>query len=376
MKLIYHDPETEESKVSVFDKAIRETFSGKEILIASPYLSLSYLKRLDKLCDSGWKLLTDVNALFQSLNSKSSQEFLKYIESNINKIHHNNSLHAKAIISEDAVLMGSANFTDSGIMRNNELSVLFSDKEKVEELNDWFMAWWNKTVEVDVEMLKAILASMDYSKNTSKVVYSDLSSRIRSTLVIDSDKEIDYQLSESDIAILLSKWQDQEWVTSILDTIKDVLKHFSLENDDERFALTLRDMGGMPCINFTINNRYSLTPIYRKDRQRGVGIIIGLEYEIENKANNNLFQEISIKALENGFSQNNLKQAQWIEVKMDGPIIFTEKMKSMWYHAMKIELDLDHKSPVKKKHKPEIYNLVMDDLVREESFAQKNFNQK
>ncbi len=99
----------------------------------SPYLSFSYLRRLDWLTKSKWQLLTDVNALISSLSKHSYSAFSEYLLKNHNKIHHHSGPHAKTIISKNHAFLGSANFTAAGIKSNNELSVLISEMKKVQE---------------------------------------------------------------------------------------------------------------------------------------------------------------------------------------------------------------------------------------------------
>jgi hypothetical protein len=57
-------------------------------------------------------------------------------------------------------MLGSANFTEAGIRRRTEVSVLFRDEPEVQELADWFDAHWRRAYELDDDRLARIAAFM------------------------------------------------------------------------------------------------------------------------------------------------------------------------------------------------------------------------
>ena len=88
-------------------------------------------------------------------------------ENNLNKIRHYSGLHSKAIISNKQALFGSSNFTYSGINKNNELSVLIDEHDKILELSKWFDSWWEFSAEINIEELKKKIKSYKPKPNST-----------------------------------------------------------------------------------------------------------------------------------------------------------------------------------------------------------------
>ena len=142
MKLLYHSL-AGKSLASPFDVAILEVAAGHPIKIVSPYIGLSYLKRLLGI-SSDWTLVSDVEEWLSAARNE-RREARAFIESHSDKIHHYPSIHAKAVIGPHKAYLGSANLTTSGIQLRTEVGVLVEDKATLQELHTWFDGLWATT---------------------------------------------------------------------------------------------------------------------------------------------------------------------------------------------------------------------------------------
>jgi phosphatidylserine/phosphatidylglycerophosphate/cardiolipin synthase-like enzyme len=137
MKLIDHKT-SDNNPYSPFDSEIVSLANGQDLLLVSPYIGLSYLKRLIKISKS-WKLVTDFQEWIISHPNKSKRfEICDFISENFENIKHITDIHAKVLITDTSAFLGSANFTEKGIQIRTEMSISFSETEKVEELKKWF----------------------------------------------------------------------------------------------------------------------------------------------------------------------------------------------------------------------------------------------
>lgn len=368
MELVYHIPSSSEGTESIFDKTIKNNFKGKTIKIMSPYLSLSYLKRLDRLSLAKWKLITDVNALLSSTNKHNYNALLEFINANASKIHHQSSLHAKTIISKDCAFLGSANFTESGIKYNNELSVLFTDHDKVLELNDWFDSWWLASNKLYPEKIRIPSPTASTDHNESHVFYLDNANGIRKVIVYDDKEDIKSILSEEEVIDYLLNWESIDFVNSSLDFIRDILNNFELESSDERFVLTLTIRNGKPSINFTVGQRYVFVPHYEKDGERYIGIIQPLDLDLDN-IDSNIIHPNSINQILKGegfSSKKGVIEAYWLVLKTSDTININSVTKEKLYKSIEIELNRAKKSSFRKHHQFSIFNLAVDNLTRNE----------
>ena len=110
--------------------------------LASPFISLSYLCRVIRLSPS-WRLLTDVYAWLRSSQTPMQRARVHdFLVINRKAVRHCTGLHAKAVIGSRSAMLGSANLTDAGILRQTEVSALFNDEPQVHELAKWFESCW------------------------------------------------------------------------------------------------------------------------------------------------------------------------------------------------------------------------------------------
>lgn len=187
MKLLYH-PITAESNVSPFDEAILEVATGQSIQIISPYLGLSYLRRLTSCCQD-WRLVSDIEEWLSAAKNERPQAF-EFIKAHRDKIHHYEALHAKAVVGLHKAYLGSANLTDSGIRLRTEIGVQLDEPDAVRELNVWADRLWDVTQSPGVEELETFFQQMSARARTEassiekkpKLKLAGVSLRVRAKL--------------------------------------------------------------------------------------------------------------------------------------------------------------------------------------------------
>ena len=156
-QLIYRTEETERQKISPFDLAICKMVKGKDILIACPYIGVEYFQKILSSCSS-WNLLTDIKAWIESSQRTpyNLPRILQFIQENRKNIRHYEDLHAKVIITPDQAFFGSVNLTKFGIDDREEMAVVISESQQVDELYEWFYGLWDRTFELKDKDLKII----------------------------------------------------------------------------------------------------------------------------------------------------------------------------------------------------------------------------
>jgi hypothetical protein len=186
-QLIYHSPSSPTS-LSPFDAAMLSVAEGRAIKITTPYVGLSYLKRLIGV-STEWRLISDVQAWLGSVNRTERSKAWSFIMEHISLIHHFPDLHAKTVISTHRGFLGSANLTASGILGRTEMGVLVEDEGGVRQMNLWFDELWAMSEPPSVEEGERLIQSLDLLPIADKSVGSGFTSnaiRVRARL---SDKK-------------------------------------------------------------------------------------------------------------------------------------------------------------------------------------------
>jgi hypothetical protein len=159
-KLIYHDPSVAPGSASAFDRTIMEVVAGQSVLIACPYLNRAILERILERSGKEWRLLTDIEELFRSLTVSGRKQFEAFINDHRSNVRHVSRLHAKVIIAGNNAVVGSANFTRSGMTLRTEMAVVLSSGETVEELRRWFNVLWERSAEVGASELAMLVKTL------------------------------------------------------------------------------------------------------------------------------------------------------------------------------------------------------------------------
>ncbi len=267
MKLIYHSLD-ETDKNSPFDEAILEIAKGKNIFIACPYLGLAYLEKITLECNS-WILITDFLEWVKAHGEKGRREIVEFIARNPEKIRHMQNLHAKVIFSDEKCLIGSANFTEKGIFKRSEMSILFEDIEKMREIADWYDGLWNKSYEIryeeayqylsnlpKIESVPSAIIPKNFKNNSIKKI---IKKPTIVTIVKIENKELDILLEdESNLVKTIVRLNNKDWAEKYGKMVGFIIKELNIENEDSRFHISLHKIGSR-VIKFTIGNRVILT---------------------------------------------------------------------------------------------------------------------
>lgn len=221
IELVYHTNESAKGGISPFDKTIKELVENKNICIICPYIGLAYFNRIIEWANS-WHLVTDVEVWMRSYNQNARLDIKKFINEHISNIHHCEYIHAKVILTEKRILIGSANFTEKGIIGRVEMSVLIESKN------------------IDIEN------------------------------IVRNNKESHERLIEC-----IKLMPNRDWINSYFDFAKELIEFTGLTNDDPRLVMSITRNAKIP---ISINQRYVLMPYYNGN----VGLIMLLEYDSKN----------------------------------------------------------------------------------------------
>ena len=142
-RLLYHAPDNP-SQESPFDRAIVQVVHGQEVCIVSPYIGLRYLHRMIGMSHS-WRLISDVLEWLSATPVQERDTVYAFLKEHDGLIHHYPAIHAKTVVSSVGAYTGSANLTDSGVLRRTEFGVLITDSVQVQEIQRWFDAIWAQT---------------------------------------------------------------------------------------------------------------------------------------------------------------------------------------------------------------------------------------
>ena len=246
IKLVYHTPESASGGVSPFDEAIIRIIADEDILIACPYLSLSYLERIISLSRS-WRVLTDVEEWLASHNNAARGEIQDFISRYLGHIRHIGDLHAKVVIAGGKALVGSANFTNRGITGRIEMGVLFEEEPQVGELVEWFNSLWSQAEPVNIEELQVYARSIpvrepangDRPRKSSRV--TSIRSRLKPIkqrggrpIIIPHDRATSERLVER-----VKFAPSREWINGYFELMRLLFEVTGLTNEDPRLVTSM-----------------------------------------------------------------------------------------------------------------------------------------
>ena len=351
MKLIYHKiNKTEE--YSPFDKELVELSKNQDLLLVLPYIGLSYLKRLINLSKS-WKLISDFQEwIISHPNKKQRLEIRDFIVKHSNKIRHILDIHAKVLITENYGFLGSANFTDKGIRERTEMSVSFSDKEKVNELRNWFQSLWINSEDFSEKELSDFVMKNENVNPKPKIKTfktTRKNQKRKSALIpIETYFKTDKDYEQELIKAIRKTEQTKKWLNRYFDLVKEIFEEFNIGEDSPKITMSVTSGLKMP---ISIGQRYVIRP---KDSKNIIGLILPLEFRdiITNYPGATITEEY--------FYTNKIQQALWVQ--FDSNIIFSgdQLLFENWKKAVKHEIDRTEVSGFRKSHNPFYYKAVMD----------------
>jgi len=351
IKLIYHTPESASGGVSPFDEAIIHITTGEDVLIACPYLSLSYLERIIGLGKS-WRVLTDVEEWLASHNHTMRVEIQNFIGQHSEHIRHVQDLHTKVIIAGQKALVGSANFTNKGIAGRVEMSVLFEEEPQVGELLKWFDSLWLQSEPVSVEELQACARSMPAKAPANRDkprIFSPvppIRSRLKSVKQHRGQPIVTpYGEATSEQLVERVKFApSREWIDGYFDLMKLLLETTGLTDDDPRLVTSMPQSKWF--LPVSINNRYVLAPQKRMDGFV-IGIIYGPEFELLPELKASVESYGRFKPLR---GESVMDVPFFVRVDNAKRIIESPEIRDGWLRAALREVTRAKSSPYRKYH--------------------------
>ncbi len=114
--------------------------ASQKIHIISPFLSTNMADLLCSAAENGIECTFITRFYLQDfLDGSNTLTGLQHMINSGVKVYILIGLHTKLYLIDDSdAIVGSANFTESGLNRNIELSILFNDEPVVKDLNDYF----------------------------------------------------------------------------------------------------------------------------------------------------------------------------------------------------------------------------------------------
>ena len=277
-ELIYHKVGND-GGVSVFDENVKEVTEDADARLVSPYVGKHYLKELTELADS-WRLVTDFEEMVSLVGWETGDGGREFLTNHYKNVRDIRDLHAKAVITDDNAIVGSANLTEKGVSGRTEIAVLFNNTEKVNELKRWFENLWNhdKTEMIDRERVESALesASRESRRRKTKARGSrgaDRTSPVSKQMAtVGSDESRTVSDDEDAYEKLVERvgqLPSHDWAARFFDLFAELIEFTGMSSDDERLVSSMPNDRGK--IAITVNNRYVLVAYPRTDE---VGITL------------------------------------------------------------------------------------------------------
>ncbi|MEH1813417.1 MAG: phospholipase D-like domain-containing protein [Nostoc sp.] len=199
-KLIYHTNESINGGFSPFDEAIHQVSNSKELLIACPYIDVTYIKPFLRK-QLNWRIISDIEAWLSAFQDEARQDIFNFIIDNKYKIHHYKNLHTKVILGDHLCLIGSANLTKMGITQRAEMSIFLDESKYINEIKQWFEDSWSSSSEINITELKdyvnRIITTRPTLENQNSFLNSD-APIIKSNIIAQPEKKANQSNTKKD----------------------------------------------------------------------------------------------------------------------------------------------------------------------------------
>jgi len=361
-RLIYHSEGSYDSAESPFDKAIRETADTEQVRIICPYISPSYLKTILAPADE-WRIVTDMEAWIGTFGGSTRDEIRKLIVTNREQIHDFPNVHAKAVLSDDSAVLGSANLTKKGILGRTEMGVRFTDASKVDELNEWFNRLWSESDPVSTEELDEFVESSSSTPTTHTESGTSLSSdvpQVNATFVDGTEPTTeDVDADEKAHETLVHRVQQapsREWVTEFFDLLNDLIAATGLAEDDARLVTSIAQDDRIAVI---INNRYVLGAFFSGEPK--TGFIVGADTENVDELIETADEHMAFNALSGEATD---ETPHWVEFTGEPERMVSQSFRRAWISAVYSELERASGSPYQDSHEPLVHRVAVDKKYR------------
>jgi hypothetical protein len=147
--------------VNPFDQAIEQVVHEEGLpVIVTPYFSLSVIQNICSEVNSILQLVTNLEEIRNNIRSENEFEsFAQLIENNQLTLFDIPALHAKIFVRGCKALIGSANFTNSGLGQNHEASIFVHNAQFTLEIFKWVESLTNGRDSINLEQLRSAYQS-------------------------------------------------------------------------------------------------------------------------------------------------------------------------------------------------------------------------
>lgn len=363
-RIISHTDNGYEQAESPFDAAIQEVaWNDPPVRIVCPYIGLAYIEGLLAKVDD-WRLLTDVNAWMGLYHGDKRLSILQFIEQHNDRIHHLPKLHAKCVIGESTAFFGSANLTQTGVAKRDELSVLLEDEYSIRELHQWFKRLWSEGDEIDMDELDQVARSKSASTIHSRRDVPSVSSSARTvnariTTPIGLGNEVQLNEDDEDLVERVALAPDEDWAVSFFQLAKVVLSTVALPENDSRLVTS---MAQGDRFGIAVNNRYVLGAFFNDPAS--IGFILPEEVDDVDRLIEQSSSYYRYKPL--AWEGDDVDTPHWIEFTDRPEEILTEDLRRDWLSASLRETKRASRSPYLSSHDDRVYQLIMDEEYQQQ----------
>lgn len=274
LTLVHHALDSEPGALSPFVKYINTVAEGSDVRIACPYVSLRVLRSLVGKARR-WRWLTDAEELLRSHAPSNRAELLKFLADHQERVRHWPDLHAKVVAGDASALLGSANLTEMGLGKRQEIGVLLDEPAIVGQLHCWFDALWSRCQAVPPAALNDFAAALPRALTEAPGVRLTSPAPAISAALFPAAEPPNLASGEDELRERLSRAASREWANAYLDLCADLLATLELKEDDARLVMSVPTSSGLPV---TINQRYVLCAFHRG--RKVVGMMLPHDLQI------------------------------------------------------------------------------------------------
>jgi hypothetical protein len=264
---------------SPFDEALGRVAKGSAVDLACPYLSVDVLARL--LGAGGrFRLVTDAEEWLRALARPGRAGIIDFIRAHQGAVRHYRDLHAKVALSPTLAMLGSANFTERGLLERQEIGVLLRERATISQLAGWYEALWSHAHPVDLDALA------DFERALPAQPLSEHAAIARTLApppahvppgtalpLPEEGDDWDHDTVERLIAFL-GRAPSRPWAEHFLEAARILVEGLGVQPGDPRVVTSFRKHGFI--IAVSINNRWVLQPWHNTagtHGRMGVGIL-------------------------------------------------------------------------------------------------------
>lgn len=361
VELLYQDFDGNDG-VSPFNDTLEELSNAESLAIASPYITLSILRKLIDSCES-WRLITDVQEWIRTQSADQRDDTIEFIKEKRESIHDCRNLHAKVVVSDATAFIGSANLTNAGLSRNAEIGVRLDNESETEELQQWFEKLWSHTELADFSELKTYANEIESTTDYPTVSMTNTGPSINNSLPFSKPSSTPVEDTQhEDLVEAVEHAPSKEWIEACFDWVRKLIDFTGLGENDERIATTVPTSRK---IAVNVNQRYVLTA-YPDQAQ------IGLMLPGDSIAVTDLSEYVSDFG---NFSTPSDTDPYWFEFPTPLNEHITDTIGEDWKRAVRTEMNRAERSAHRSSHNPAVFRTAVDREYRKkvlsESFEQK-----